>query len=438
MGDRNLLRDKTLVLRILVPSLETALRDKMEEANLAFAESHAAAGSSYSTHSTSPPLAPKDGQCLDLEGVTCEPSIQSTSSSEDATTLWEFHCDGATYPARLINLPCPVELHKTHDRAMYYKCVDVAQMLVVYEDMSALEEAESAPGYQVDGFPSYFHSGLTPPMARVVERRFAARSHKAVAPTVREVRDVERELMDLIDKFGKESAVKKTKGGGASSGTTHSNITGSSKVVTETFDEVVDYEPWMDNHGRSPKGVEFSEGDDLCIWHPEVWLSPEDDFDDEPVSSASVSASSKNRLDSPASSTSTKKTKKSSHNHPRSHTQSPSISSGRGVTPTADMASAHSTSSTSKTDRKDPTEKKKSKKKKNRDLLVLPTTPTPPDAAAPPTNVLPDKDQTQAQAQAQQMDEITQNTTEMFKKNIEELVDDYDFDEFGFDFDGEF
>jgi hypothetical protein len=38
-------------------------------------------------------------------------------------------------------------------------------------------------------------------------------------------------------------------------------------------EEVVDYEPWMDDYGRSPQGVEFDADDQLCSLHPEVWLS---------------------------------------------------------------------------------------------------------------------------------------------------------------------
>jgi TAFII55 protein conserved region len=86
---------------------------------------------------------------LDLEGVMCEPT-------QDGSTLWNFHCDGATYPARLVNLPCPVEIHKTHDHAMYYKSCDIAQMLIVYEDSMALDEADACP--RTDGYPSYYHS----------------------------------------------------------------------------------------------------------------------------------------------------------------------------------------------------------------------------------------------------------------------------------------
>lgn len=86
---------------------------------------------------------------LDLDGVMCEPC-------QDGSTLWNFHCDGATYPARLVNLPCPVEVHKTHDHAMYYKCSDIAQMLIVYEDSMALDEADAYP--KTEGYPSYYHS----------------------------------------------------------------------------------------------------------------------------------------------------------------------------------------------------------------------------------------------------------------------------------------
>jgi transcription initiation factor TFIID subunit 7 len=96
-----------------------------------------------------------------------------------------------------------VELHKTHDHAMYYKCVDIAQILIVYEDEMAMEEAEAIP--KSEGFPSYLPSGLTPPMKRAVER-FEAREHKAVAPPKHEVGEVEIELQGLMDRITKDAA----------------------------------------------------------------------------------------------------------------------------------------------------------------------------------------------------------------------------------------
>lgn len=176
-------RDRTLVLRILVPGLETRLRDKMREMEESAADR--------------PPGSYPEGKdsLLDLDGVLCEPT-------QEGSTLWNFHCDGATYPARLVNLPCPVELHKTFDHASYTKSADIAQMLIVYEDSMALDEADAYP--KTEGFPSYYHSGLTPPMKRVVERKFALREHAAVPPPRNEVIDVENELHDLMCKISKE------------------------------------------------------------------------------------------------------------------------------------------------------------------------------------------------------------------------------------------
>lgn len=294
MFDRNQVRDRTLILRVLVPSLQVELRDKMlkreeesvhaaEEAAMKMAEKEAEMaeqtglnnmssmmGTSVpSNHISNLSNFPKDGQLLDLEGVRCEPS-------ENGSTLWNFNCDGATYPARLVNLPCPVELLKTHDHSLYHKSANIAQVLIVYEDMMALEEVESASGYKVEGFPSYYHSGLTPPMKRVVERRFQAREHKAVAPPKQEVYDVERELQNLIDSISKDSSKAKGKGKGKSSAKSSSS-TNVNKIIEDVDEDIVDYEPWMDDYGRQPYGIEFDEKDVMCTKHPELWLDHEDE-----------------------------------------------------------------------------------------------------------------------------------------------------------------
>ena len=240
MNDRAPIRDRTLVLRILVPGLETRLRDKMKETE----EENAGVSKE---------------RILDLDGVTCEPTAARNH------TLWSFHCDGATYPAKLVNLPCPVEIHKTHDHAAYYKSADIAQMLIVYEDEMALEEAEEKP---VEGFPSYYQSGLTPPMKRVVERRFAAREHDAAAPPRSAVMDVEAEIVKLMEQIAnsEKAASKRSK---------VPQLTSASKIFEEVAEEVVDYEPWMNDFGRQSAGVEFDADDQQCSLHPEVWLSPD-------------------------------------------------------------------------------------------------------------------------------------------------------------------
>lgn len=245
MNDRIPIKDRTLVLRVLVPGLEARLRDKMAEVEDASGQPQPGATSS-------------SGEAiLDIPGVTCEPT--------SLTTLWSFHCDGVTYPAKLVNLPCPVELHKTHDHAAYYKSADIAQMLIVYEDDMALEEAEEKPE---DGFPSYYHSGLTAPMERVVERRFASRDHKAVAPPRSAVMDVEADMIRLMDKV----ALNEKSGSNAATKRKVPALTSANKVLVEIEEDVVEYEPWMEENG---KGVEFDADDQICDRHPEVWLSPE-------------------------------------------------------------------------------------------------------------------------------------------------------------------
>lgn len=185
---------------------------------------------------------------------------------------------GVTYPAQLVNLPCPVEVHKTLDHASYYKSADIAQMLIVYEDHLSFDEAQEKP---VEGFPSYYHSGLTPPMKRVVERRFertfTSRDRKAVPPPRTAVQDVEDQLLTLMEKLQKD---EKAAGGNAGSASNkRSNklpvLTSATKDLVEIEEEVVEYEPWMDANGSQPYGIEFDAEDALAKIHPQVWLPAE-------------------------------------------------------------------------------------------------------------------------------------------------------------------
>eukprot|EP00521_Asterionellopsis_glacialis_P016181 CAMPEP_0195297662 /NCGR_PEP_ID=MMETSP0707-20130614/21964_1 /TAXON_ID=33640 /ORGANISM="Asterionellopsis glacialis, Strain CCMP134" /LENGTH=403 /DNA_ID=CAMNT_0040359545 /DNA_START=3 /DNA_END=1214 /DNA_ORIENTATION=- len=272
----NQVRDKTLVLRVLVPSLETRLRDKIreteEQATKTARSSKTPSSSMYQNqshhHNNDAQNSTNKETLLDLDGVTCEPI-------KDGSTLWNFHCDGANYPARLVNLPCPIELHKTHDHAMYYKSADVAQILIVYEDQMAMEEAEVAQGYKVEGFPSYYNSGITPPLKNVVERRFHAREHKAVPPPSAEVSAVEQELKEFIDRLTMTSG-KGSGGKGSKSKQNHQTPAQQTKVLEEVVDEVVEYEAWMDNYvtknAGSMMGFTLEEKDSYA--HPELWLDP--------------------------------------------------------------------------------------------------------------------------------------------------------------------
>lgn len=236
-------------MRVLVPSLEARLRDKMEEAEKI-------ASAQLGTNNPADFLTKES--LFDLDGIFCEPS-------HDGSTRWNFHCDGAQYPARLVNLPCPVELHKTHDHVMYFKSCDIAQLVVVYEDEMAMEEAENMPQYKSEDFPSYYHSGLTPPLKRVVERRFEKRDHTPVPPPRTEVAEIEEELRIMIDRI---SDTAKTKG----KNKTQTLSAATSKVIQEIEDELVDFEPWMDANGTQPNGIEFDVDDPKVAKNPALWL----------------------------------------------------------------------------------------------------------------------------------------------------------------------
>mmetsp|Transcript_32572 Transcript_32572/g.49093 ORF Transcript_32572/g.49093 Transcript_32572/m.49093 type:complete len:352 (-) Transcript_32572:2246-3301(-) len=248
---KNPVRDRTLVLRVLVPGLEARLREKMEDA-AAKVSARMPPGSNAADYLAKESLA-------DLDGVTCEPS-------SDGDTKWRFYCDGCFYPARLVNLPCPIELHKTHDHATYYKSCDVAQIFVVYEDEMAMEEAEAMTGYKSEDYPSYYHSGLTPPMKRVVERRFEKRDIKVVPPPRTEVSEIEEELRVMIDRVSDSSKSNKGKS------KTPSLSVGTAKLIEEVEEEIVDYQPWMDDYGRQPNGIQFDADDPRATKYPELWL----------------------------------------------------------------------------------------------------------------------------------------------------------------------
>ncbi len=389
MGRKKLNFDRTLVLRICDERLQARIREKMaaveEEANKEASNklnqqqqrqrNVEGVGSSVSNHFAQHSLGPnssngmnkqESSKIFDLAGVTVEPAVINGNSRNDQSgssdpTLWNFICDGATYPARLTNLPCPVELHKTHDHAMYYKCTDVAQMLIVYEDMTALEEAESMPGYKVEGFPSYYHSGLTPPTSRIVSKRFEARFEfraiRAVPPPSNEIQQVEKEILELMDSISTKDAGGKTK---------KNPKPALNKVFEEVEDVVVPYEPWMDDYGKKPDGVEFDENQDICKAHPEVWLDPSETQIEEKKNALDVSSSSG----------------RSKTKTPTSMMASPSGKKEKSLTPDVPfiIPPSSSTSTTTKTKKKKTTttKKKKTKKKSTKQPASRITTPIIP------------------------------------------------------------
>ena len=172
-----------------------------------------------------------------------------------------------------MNLPCPVELHKTYDHASYFKSADVAQRLIVYENEDSFQEAlqEEKP---ISGFPSYHPSGLTPPMERVVERRFAPcltnlrGRNGATAPPKAAVQEMEPFILQVMEQLHEASGRKRR------SQKEIVTLTKAEHDLVEVEEEVVEFEPWMIGHGKQPEGIEFKEDAEIAKLHPEIWLSP--------------------------------------------------------------------------------------------------------------------------------------------------------------------
>lgn len=150
-----------------------------------------------------------------------------------------FTVGAETFPAKLVRLPTVAETHKTGDHKTYYKSGDVSRMLFVYEPKGQLEGAgagsssasasgggggaeppdpaaddvakllpmvpDPTPG---SGGELICDSGITPPTAHIVRRRFR-RAHRFISKYPREeVAEAERVLLDLMAREAYEHVVE--------------------------------------------------------------------------------------------------------------------------------------------------------------------------------------------------------------------------------------
>jgi len=85
-----------------------------------------------------------------------------------------LYLDNFVLPAKLVDLPCIIESHKTIDRKNIYKTADVAQMLICMEEEEPEEEPKpqkKKDNLKVDKKYLFPH-GITPPLKNVRKRRF--------------------------------------------------------------------------------------------------------------------------------------------------------------------------------------------------------------------------------------------------------------------------
>lgn len=180
---------------------------------------------------------------------------------------FRFTIDKKTYPARLVNLPCVLETHKTNDNTTYFKSGDVGQMIIVYKDEEAYLADPAPPPLSTgpNSVKALYPDGLTPPTRNIVERKFVKARPVLGKYSKAKVNAVESQMKAL------QSA--------------SANV-----PIMEVHEEVVDFEEWMmdaeaakvnrmegvsyDIKGpsaRDSKNVLF--GSELLYHHPEVLLA---------------------------------------------------------------------------------------------------------------------------------------------------------------------
>lgn len=106
--------------------------------------------------------------------------------------------DHEEFAAKLVDLPCIVESHKTFDKKTMWKTADISQMLVCTKDPLPLTDEEDKPqrkslNEKVDKKFIWNH-GITPPLKNVRKRRFRKSARKKYI----EAPDIEEEVKRLL------------------------------------------------------------------------------------------------------------------------------------------------------------------------------------------------------------------------------------------------
>ncbi|WFD41932.1 hypothetical protein MPSI1_000569 [Malassezia psittaci] len=113
-----------------------------------------------------------------------------------------FYIAGQPYSAKIVDLPCIVESHKTLDNKQIFKIADISQMLLVEHAVSNENEAVGASSSARDGSQTkssfnvddyIYPHGITPPMQWARKRRFRKRIHNRAIDTV------EKEVENLLN-----------------------------------------------------------------------------------------------------------------------------------------------------------------------------------------------------------------------------------------------
>ena len=95
-----------------------------------------------------------------------------------------FHIGQQLYAAKLVDLPCIVESHKTLDNKQMFKIADISQMLLIERPIADEAEATAQSSHKSSNDDYIYPHGITPPMTWVRKRRFRKRVHNRSIDTV--------------------------------------------------------------------------------------------------------------------------------------------------------------------------------------------------------------------------------------------------------------
>ncbi|PKI85119.1 hypothetical protein MVES1_001048 [Malassezia vespertilionis] len=110
-----------------------------------------------------------------------------------------FHIGSQLYSAKIVDLPCIIESHKTLDSKQVFKIADISQMLLVQRPLSSEAEATGSQTNRATGSAKFnlddyiYPHGITPPLNWARKRRFRKRIHN------QSIEHVEKEVDTLLN-----------------------------------------------------------------------------------------------------------------------------------------------------------------------------------------------------------------------------------------------
>jgi hypothetical protein len=217
----------------------------------------------------------------------------------------------------LLNLPTPLEAHKTIDNKIFLKAADIGQMLQVFKKEKERDLMKSRICKTSHG--DYAPSGLTPPTYDIVKRRFEMTRINEDTFLPYKIRQVTEEILTLGQQtnpkeegsggVGSSSGAGGGGGGGGTKGPKMSkkaqkeqakrdkeagihhdeNKSENIRKIEKITEEIVDFEEWMVDPSNPTKGrtiiidgKNWSSADaQLLIHHPELLITEEDMEEDE-------------------------------------------------------------------------------------------------------------------------------------------------------------